>query len=179
MPEDGNEANKANFDILAGGQWWRKTFLIPRAFKRAYNHPSLSGRSRHGRSGPLSSRFLHDKSVVILKERGETKVMSHNSQHWNQGWSFALPHFQCPGRTWCECLLTENSEPEGEAERGGWRRGTGAEPSAWAWRTVAFACNSNFGWRLNGTPSRAAGSWADDDCVANTCCDRQILLTHH
>lgn len=59
----------------------------------------------------------------------------------------------------------ENSEPKRERGRSRWGNQTGAELSAWVWRTVTFTCMLNLGWRLNGTPSRAAERWVNDDCA--------------
>lgn len=62
-----------------------------------------------------------------------------------------------------------NSEPERKTEELWWGTQTAAKRSAWVWPTVTFTFMSKLGWRLNGTPSRAAERWANDDCVANTC----------
>lgn len=149
--------------------------------RRVYNQPSLSGWSLsgwHTWPGPLSSRFLHNKSVVILNKGGKGEKVGcsyiwYNSYHWNQERTDSLPHFQCLGQTLCECLLTEYSEPERETEWSRWGNRTGTELSAWVGRTVTFTCISNLGWRLNGTPSRAAERWVNDDCAANTCREKR------
>lgn len=71
----------------------------------------------------------------------------------------------------------ENSEPEREIERSQWGNRTGAEPRAWVWRTITFACMSNLGWRLNGTPSRAVERRVDDECDAmNTCWEKETAI---
>lgn len=60
-----------------------------------------------------------------------------------------------------------------ERNRSRWGNRTEAELSAWVWRTVTFGCMSNLGWRLKGTPSRAAERLVNDDCGAKTCCEKR------
>lgn len=75
---------QSQFALLAGEQWWRQTFFNRHARKRAYNQPSLSRWSPsgwHSRSDPLSSRFLHNKSVIILNKGGKSAlIFSEDSQ---------------------------------------------------------------------------------------------------
>lgn len=70
----------------------------------------------------------------------------------------------------------ENSEPGRETKEFWWGNQTAAKRSAWVWPTITFTLMSNLGWRLNGTPSRAAERWANDDCVANTCCQEETEI---
>lgn len=173
---------QSQFDILAGERWWRRAFFF--SWRRASNQPSVSRwspTSWYSRSDPLSSRLLHNKSVIILNKEGKNGRCTYIWQ-----WLVTLRprvnwYFTSFSMSWTDLMwMSFNGEFrawERETARSRWGNQTGAERCVRVWRTITFARISNLGWRLNGTPSRAVDRWVPDECDAmNTCWEKETEI---